>query len=175
MNNPEYILVDEMGVIVNEVQAALSMPVLNYQYGYIKELNETLIQWSKSESFASEKFPLVYMEQPFNIARGSSAGFFGTAEVIRLFIMNETKKEWKAKDRMTNNFKPVIHPIVREILKQIDISVVFHTQSAEMIEHTFTDRYFFGEAMSFLVDAIDCSILTLRKLVIANNPNCTPV
>lgn len=61
MNKPEYILVDEVGSVVTAVKAALSLTVLNYQYGYVTELKETLATFDKSEAFADKKFPLIYL------------------------------------------------------------------------------------------------------------------
>lgn len=181
MNKPEYIIVDEFGLIANEIEAVLlALPVppissLNYQYGYIRELNETLQQWSKTETDRVLKFPLLYLEQPFNVQRSTSAATYGKLDVVRVFIINETQLNWKAKDRMDNNFKPIIYPIYRELLNQIDLSQAFSTQSADQIEHTFTDRYFWGnDQQNVLNDKIDCSIVTFRNLTVNNNPNCLP-
>lgn len=175
MNNPEYTPVDEFGLIKTEIKNALALPVLNYQYGYTKELNMTLMQWSKDLPHQGLKYPLLYLEQPFNIIKNVKGNaFYGTIDVLRVYIVNETQKDWKAADRMLWNFKPVIYPIYRELMTQVDYSLAFHTQSRDQIEHIFTDRYFWDGQESILNDAFDCSIVTFRNLMIANNPNCIP-
>lgn len=175
MNAPEYIVVDELGAVAAKVKDNLGLAALNYQYGYIKELNETLQQWAKNSTTAPLKFPLVYVEQPFNVNRGSTAAFFGTIDVIRIFIIKDTRPNWKAKERMDNNFKPLILPIYRQLLVELDMSTAFHTQGVERIQHTVQDRYYWGEAQaSVLDDAVDCAIVTIRNLQVANNPNCIP-
>jgi hypothetical protein len=176
MNNPEYIIVDEFATLVEAVRIKLELTNLNYQFGYVTELNETLTQWTKSSAYAAKKYPLVWLEQPFTLKRGNSAAYYGTIESVRVFIIDQSKKSEKAKKRIDNVFKPVIYPIYREILKQININPVFMVQSFELIEHTFTDRYYWGEAQqSVLVDVIDCSIVTFKNLKVNNNLNCVPL
>lgn len=170
MNNPEYILVDELALVVAKVKAALSLPVLNYQYGYVEELNETLSQWSKSKDHASLKFPLIWVMQPFVIARGDK-GFYGSVEGLKIFLINSTDPTLKAPERMTNNFKAVIYPIYRELMEQINRHKAF--ESSYNRKHKFTDRYYWGEQQrSVLNDAVDCSEISALELKIKDNPNC---
>lgn len=173
MNNPEYILVDEMGVIVEAVRTALALPVLNYQYGYITELNQTLADMNSDPINRSQKFPLVWLMQPYTIIRGES-GYFGKLNNGRFIIIQESLDSMKANERMTANYKPVIYPIYREILKQIANSTVFIDYLVENIVHQVTDRYYWGEAQQSvfndIVDAMDISGLQLK---ISDNPNCT--
>lgn len=172
MNNPEYILVDEVGILVTSVKNALVLPVLNYQYGNIDELNETIAQWSKTDGFTSLNFPLVYLEQPFLERRGKSAVYFGLIDQVRLFIIASANKTDKAKDRMANNFKPVIYPIYRQIMKQLVISPVFLTENDPgLIDHTYMDAY----KQAMLNDTVDCSVVTLNGLKLNNNLNCMPL
>src|SRR5688500_16342153 len=110
MNNPEYILVDVFAEIVAATRVALGLPVLNYQYGYVTELNETLKQYSETAEYAVKKFPLVWLQQPFTVERGT-VGFFGEVKDLRLFIMNASEINLKASERLAGNFKTVIYPI----------------------------------------------------------------
>lgn len=180
MNNPEYILIDEFGVkdandqltsgILYKVKQALNIPVLNYQYGYIEELNQTLAQWSKTPDFASKKFPLVWLMQPFVINRGEK-GFYGNVEGLKIFIINSSDKTWKAPERMTKNFKAVIYPIYRELMKQINMHKAF--ESSYNRKHRFIDRYYWGEAQSSVLnDVVDCSEISNIELKIKDNTNC---
>lgn len=170
MNNPEYILVDELEKVVTKVKAALKLPVLNYQYGYVEELNETLGQWSNSREHASLKFPLIWVMQPFTIARGEK-GIYGNVEGLRIFIITDSTKTQKAAERMAGNFKTIIYPIYRELMVQINTHKAF--QSSYDRKHKFTDRYYWGEAQqSVLNDVVDCGEISNIELKIQNNQNC---
>lgn len=183
MNNPEYILVDEFGVkdpvtdlltsgILFDVKTALGLPALNYQYGYVKELQEHLEQWGKSEAKAALKFPLVWIKQPFTVVRNTQ-GFFGIVSDLSMFVIHSTAPELKAKKRMTDKFKPVIYPIYREIINQIDLSPVFSNLGIPDIPHRFTDRYYWGEDQKTVIpDAVDVMEINFQTLRITNNSNC---
>lgn len=180
MNKPEYIVVDEMGAVVDAVRVnpdlALLGMVLNYQYGYVKELNEILTQWAETSEHSPKKFPLIWLEQPFNIVRGESAAYYGRIELMRIFIMMQTDGNYKAADRMANIYKTTLYPIYRELLRQLTLTTAFSTNVLEKIRHTVQDRYFWGEGQaSVLDDKVDCMILTIRDLQIQNNFNCTPI
>lgn len=183
MNNPEYILTDEMAVIVTAVQAALQQanidagqpagwPVLNYQYDYIERLNETLQQYEADPVKYAEKFPLVWLAEPYDTDR-RTPGIYGTVNP-RIYFINSTDKNWKAQQRMDFNYKPILLPIYREWLRQIIISPVFSHQSEESIPHKVTKGYYWGVAQqSVLNDAVDCLMVSLPALRINNNSNCT--
>jgi len=175
MNTPEYIVVEQLGLVVAEIKGTLELPVLNYQYGYIKELDETLRQWGTNSVDAVQRFPLVYVEQPFRLIRGESAAYYARIELLRIFIMQSTQITYKASERMQFNYKPIIYPIKRELLNQLDLSVAFNTNGISTIKHIEEDRFYWGESQqSVLTNPVDCTIVTIKDLVLANNPNCTP-
>ena len=76
---------------------------------------------------------------------------------------------------MQFNYKPIIYPIKRELLNQLDLSVAFNTNGISTIKHIEEDRFYWGESQqSVLTNPVDCTIVTIKDLVLANNPNCTP-
>ena len=170
MNNPEYILVDELATIVTAVKTALALPVLNYQYGYVNELKETLATFDKTVTYSVQKFPLVYLVQPFTITRDSYR-YFGKANGLEIFIINETVQDKKAPARMTDNFKPVIYPIYRELLKQISLARCFQETTVSNIVHKTTDLYYWGEEQKekMINDVFDCMYVNGLNLNIKNN------
>jgi hypothetical protein len=172
LNNPEYIVVDELGAVVEAVKTALDLGALNYQYGYVEELNQTLTQWAKDPEYSLLRFPLVWVMQPFTIVRGKP-GIYGSVEGLRIFIIQSSQKTLRAAERMEGNFKEVIYPIYRELLNQLNESVAF--VDAPQRKHRFTDRYYWGEAQqSVLSDVVDCSEISNLELDIHNNQNCPP-
>lgn len=160
----EYILTDELQTVTTAVKTELDIPVLNYQYGYVEELNETLKQWEASTTQSPLKFPLVWLAEPFTVNHSDKEVPGGEAD-FELFIINKSSKEWKASQRMTNNFKPVIYPIYESLLNQIALSPVFNVTAKDFIKHKYTNRYYFGENnKSVLNDVVDCMRLSISKL-----------
>lgn len=158
-----------------DVKTNLVLPVLNYQYGYIRELNETLIQYTSNDAFLPLKFPLVWLEQPFTVVRNEAPGYFGRIERLRFFICQQTDVNYKARQRMDLIFKPILYPIYWELLNGIDLSLAFLTQSRYQIQHSFTDRYYWGEEQQDnLADKIDCMVCTFNNLIVAHKQICIP-
>ena len=170
MNNPPYILVDEIGAIVTAAKTALALDVLNYQYGYVDELKNTLANYDKSPTYAGLKFPLVYLVQPFTITRGEFR-HYGKATGLEIFIINKTQQGIKAEQRMTDNFKPVIYPIYRELISQITKSIAFVDSMPGKVTHRTTDLYYWGETQQekMINDVFDCMYITGMELTIKNN------
>ncbi len=131
MNNPPYIIVDEIGTVVSRTATALEYDI-NYQYGYVIELNETLIQYSKAPNYIAKKFPLVWLSQPFTLSTGNMISAYGEIDELRLFIITGTDKNLKASQRMTQMYKPKLYPIMNELLDQIAKSPAFMTYRAQI-------------------------------------------
>jgi hypothetical protein len=172
-----YVLVDEMGTkdaatdlltggVLYAVKQALGLSVLNYQYGYVTELNETLNEYSKTPAFKALKFPLVWLAQPFTITHGDY-NCFGKAKVD-VFIFNRTDANLKAADRMTNNFKPVIYPIYEQLIEQISEHAAFMEQDNEAIKHETTDRYFWDGINPTITDVVDWMYIKGLEITIRN-------
>lgn len=177
MANANYILVDEIGIkdpvtdlltggVLYKVQQALGLPVLNYQYGYVTELNETLNEYNENPTFKPLKFPLVWLAQPFTIQKGDF-NFDGKAKVD-MFIFNKTDVNLKAADRMANNFKPVIYPIYDELIEQLSRSTAFLNQDDGAIKHETTDRYFWDGINPTITDIVDWMYIKGIELFIRN-------
>lgn len=188
MNQPEYILTDVFAEIVTATKVALDAaapglwPVLHYEFGEIEELNETLKQLLATKGAAggldlsSTRFPLVWLMQPYKIVNRGMFNLYGETEDLNIVIINTTEKEWKASQRMANNYKTIIYPIYRELLNQIILHpAVTGDGEANAPKHDFWDKYYFGEeGKTVLNDVVDASIMLDVKLGIYNNQNCTP-
>lgn len=172
MNQLPYIVVDELGLVAAATGVAMDLTI-NYQYGYVRELNETLIAFSKTPTFEVLKFPLIWVAQPFTIQRGK-LGWYGTVKGGRIFFIQQSTKTKKAKDRMTDVFKPLLYPMVDEFLRQLKRSPAFSIGELATLEYKMTDRYYWGEGQqSVLNDVIDCiEFSDFTNLLVNNNPNC---
>lgn len=161
-----YVFVDEMNAVVEAVKTVLSLEVLNYQYGYVTELNETLNEYGKTVEFKALKFPLIWLAQPFTIIHGDF-NCLGKAK-FDLFIFNKTDKNLKASARMTNNFKPVIYPIYEALIEQISEHAAFMEQDNEAIKHDTTDRYFWDGLNPTITDTVDWIYIKGFEITIRN-------
>jgi len=173
MSSNEYILTDEMETVVTAVKADLQLPVLNYQYGYVEELIQTLKQMEASPGQFDSKYPLVWVAEPYIMDR-TDPSVYGIAE-CDVFIINTSQKDWKAKERMQYNFKPVIIPIYLSILQQIPANPAFSHTDGMVPKHRTVNRYYFSEqGKTILTDVVDCRKISGLKLRIAFKPDCKP-
>lgn len=174
MNNPEYILVDVFEAIASAIAAKL-VSNINYQYGYIRELDQTINQMQAAdESKSLAAYPILWLMQPFVIQRGI-AGAFGRVSDLRLFIINKTDPNWKAKDRMTNNYKPILYPIYRELINQLANTPEISYKPVETRDHSFSDIYYWGSSQeSVLTNPVDVIEVSNLEIDINNNINCIP-
>lgn len=169
MNRPPYIITDVFTSIVAEISAILATPVYSY-YGYIKELDERLVQYNQSPASFDKKYPLVWLSQPFTITR-VNADYYGDV-MLRIFIIHQSEKTLKAAERMTQNFKPVMYPIYLELINAIsNHTELFERSMNGHVPHDVTDRYYWEN--KDITDVIDCMEISNLKLKIANNPNCS--
>lgn len=143
---------------------------INYQYGYISELRNTLEQYSKSTDFMIKKFPLVWVRQPFTLTVNDPQGLYASVDNLIILIVNESTKDRTAVRRMDENFKPIIDPIYRELLNQLNLHPAISFEPLRT--HKTTDLYFWNSTE--FVDVIDCKEVSELKLAINNNPNCQP-
>lgn len=169
----QYIMVDEFGLIVSAVKAALNLPVLNYQYGYVTELNENLQEMTKSPAHRDKRFPLVWLAQPFSVDHGDPSGY-SILNGAELFIIAESGITERATERMADNFKPVIYPIYREIFQQILAAPWCCEMDIDMLRHKETDRYYWGDQQQKAITAVfDCKHIQFSSLKINNKSNCS--
>lgn len=176
-----YILYEVIGEVVEQVRLALAEKagvdpeayVLNYQYGYLEELDETLQQWSKDPNSNTRMFPLVWLKPRFKIVRGGAQSqFFGEVRDMRLFVLHSTTPGLKAKERLEQNYKPVIYPVYREILEQLNQHAAISHEVNRA--HAVIDDFYWGDQQqSYLAGPVDC--LTIENLNLQiNTKTCQP-
>lgn len=178
-------IVRTMATIVTATQAAILPTIqaidplvtcLNYQFGHLREIIETLKQQDKSPTEMYKKYPLVALFLDFPEHFGNSGGYPGEV-VLQMAICYPTRPNIKTSERYENSIKPILLPIYYELMKQIDASGAFVTHSGEYMqrhcrEHPFgskddiTDSI--GNIFADYVDSIIIDGLTLTN----NFPNC---
>lgn len=146
-----YIVVDIFRDIVANVSAKLltqlqahdpKIEAVNYLHGHPIEIIETLGQKDKSATLRFQKYPLVALFQDFSEDHGT-IGLDSTVS-LNIIIARATKPAYKADERYTENFKPVLYPIYQELLQQIVYSKAFLKYGATTLPHTKIDRLYWG-------------------------------
>ena len=161
-----------MEAVVAKVNTALTVasfgttPVY-YMYGHPKEIAIRLQELTNSPTEGHKKFPLIILFTDITIDR-SLIGFYGSTS-LRMLIANFTLAEYTSNERTDINFKPILHPIKKELLNQIDR----HTRFTYEDELTYkeTDMYYYGSRINdsnVFNDRIDAIELRDIKLNIKN-------
>lgn len=165
-------IVEELEAIVAKVNTALTAanfdtrPVY-YMYGHPKEIANRLQELSNSPTEGHKKFPLIILFTDITIDR-SLIGFYGSVS-LRMLIANFTLAEYTSIQRTEINFKPILHPIKKELINQIDRHSQF-TYEDELI-YKETDMYYYGSQINdknIFNDRIDAIELRDIKLNIKN-------
>jgi hypothetical protein len=165
-------IVEEMASVIAKVNTALtdanfdSTPVY-YMYGHPKEIAIRLQELSNSPTEGSKKFPLIILFTDITIDR-SLIGFYGSTS-LRILIANFTLAEYISEQRTEINFKPILHPIKKELINQIDRHDRFTYE--DELTYKETDMYYYGSQINdknIFNDRIDAIELRDIKLNIKN-------
>lgn len=173
------VFVDIFREIVKKVSTNLTVDLqaidqnitgVHYDHGHPLEVIETLTQKDSSNVHRFNKYPLVALFQDFS-EKNSSNPSQGIEPVFHVAIINATRPDYKASERYTKNFKPILYPIYDELLNQINKSTVFFTTGKSSISHIKTDRLYWGREglwgkegniFNDWVDAIEIKDLKLK-------------
>jgi hypothetical protein len=148
MDAPVYI-VDEMAVVIAKVNTALTSASFGYgpvyyMYGHPMEISNRLQELTASPTEAHKKFPLVILFTDITIEKGAE-GFYGSTK-LRMLVCNITDPNYISEQRTELNFKPIIHPIKDELIKQISMYKQFTFEGE--LKYKETDMYYYGSQIN---------------------------
>lgn len=180
--NPRRYIVDILRQLVANVQTNLIAQLsayssdiqgVHYLFGHPLEINERLQQMEESGTFSFKKYPLV----AYFTDTDETKGVLGEYSHARLHIavINQTSPTFRAEDRLEKNFKPIIHPVVDELISQITSSPYFLDFDPDLTDRVETDRYFWGRGGAYGNTAIignDYWDATELQLNVRVSPNC---
>jgi hypothetical protein len=113
---------------------------VNYQFGHPTEITQTLDEWSSGTKDA-DKYPLIalLLDTPMD------KGYINVEAKLDLhfIIARRTEQNYKAAERLKQNFKPVLYPVYDEFMRQLYFSGCF--SDAMDPKHRQIDRYFWGK------------------------------
>lgn len=166
MNYPQSIQ-KVFGDVVLKAQTFLpnGFKMLNYEYGSLKEIQETLNQ---KKNNVSTRWPLVWLVEDIPQDRANQNGFYADVS-LNLIIATPTKKDWKSYQRDAETFDPVLRPIYWALLKSVSRTTAFRSPDEfRGINHTMTERKYWGRddhasnLFSTFIDAIEITNLELK-------------
>jgi hypothetical protein len=161
---------DQIGVIVTTVTAIMAasdigITYINYLFGPIQEIDDSLIQMTKGVSYSEVKYPLVALFTDIEEGRGKDSSVESELS-LHLIVGCLTRPEYTASQRLTLNFKAKIIPVYEQLLKSIASSGYYKQAAWQDIEHIATRCYKYGKGKYAFSDYIDCIELTNLKLTL---------
>lgn len=158
---------DQIGTIVTAVAAKLTpgIAAVNYLFGPVEEIDESLRQMTKNLTQSEAKYPLVALFTDIEESRGKDSAVESELS-LHIIVGCLTKPEYTASERLTLNFKTIIIPVYEQLLKSMASSGLFYQAVWQDIEHTATRCYKYGKGKYEFSDYIDCIELTNLKLTL---------
>lgn len=154
---------------------------INYQHGHPMEIVETLALYDKSERKRAKKYPLVLLVQDIKEQHGynSANGRFANLN-LRIFLVKNTKAEYRAADRQEKTFEPYLYPMYASLMNNMYLEPRFLIPDVYAIEHDKYDRMYWGKesltgntenALNDYVDAIElANMQVVQDLRYCTNP-----
>jgi hypothetical protein len=139
---------------------------LNYQYGSLDELHETLAGMNQGLTTPAERFPLIWLMEDIAVDRRNARHHYGNVS-LRVVIAYPTKSYYKSHDREVNVFAPILRPIYYNLLDAIVQYNPFSVITEDNVPHKMTERKYWGKEqaaankLTDFVDAIDIENLEL--------------
>ena len=140
---------------------------LNYLWGSAREVQQTLIEWSKDPVMKSQKYPCLILFTPVKVPReqGNNDPANVTPEIV---IVTDTKKNYKSSERKQFIYEPILWPIYDRFMYYVKLSEYFNNNSSGRIPHTTVDRFYYSptpaheqNVFSAVLDAVEISDLEL--------------
>lgn len=138
---------------------------INYLYGSRQEINEILVNASKDPAQKLIRFPLIWLFVN-NDKKMNTWDNIDFDTNLKFAIVHLTKKEYKADDRLTYVFKPVLQPLWELFLATMTSPYFTYMLHFETFDFKYDkyDRYFYGSSdknamvLDSATDAIEISI-----------------
>lgn len=156
--------------ITSDVKTALGLSVLHYEHGHPLEIVQTIETMAADPASQAARFPLIGLYQDFDELRGKKLAYYEVS--FHLIIALNTLSGYKAAERMTNNFIATLYPIYDQLLISIAKSGYFRETNWRLIQHTKTDRMYWGknQVANDFIDAIEITNLKLNINTITSCP-----
>lgn len=147
--------------------ASVGIPevVLNYHHGHGLEIVNTFIEITKSTS-KLEQFPAICLLQ--DITEKVTVNGYEREADLNIIILTDSKQTYKAADRYTNTFEPILYNLYDLFMERLEHS---NYVSPEDPPHDKTDRLAWGKSGLYgntanifndFIDAIEIDNLKIK-------------
>lgn len=145
-----------------------------FMHGHPKEILSVLQSYTQAgNDLKNCKYPLIALlrdvkEEILEDGMGMKSTFNA-----RLVICTITSPNFRADEREVHNFKPILYPILEELIQRIMKSPVFGMPSRASMRLIKWDRYFWGTQAAdknILNDYIDA--IEIERMLLTVNQNC---
>ena len=86
-----------------------------YYYGHPLEIVNTLMEKDASDIWKLKKYPAIFLFHDFEETRDK----YKSETELRIIIVTDTRPEWKAADRYSNVFEPILLPIYERFIHEL--------------------------------------------------------
>jgi hypothetical protein len=137
---------------------------LYFRHGNLMEIEKQLVDLSNSPADKNKKFPLFVLFRDIKEKLDEERFGFNTSFPCKFGIFTLTEQEYNSDQREEKTFKPVLRPILKEVINQIQLSSTFGMPNSKSLNIQKSDCFFYGSVLnnknqfSNKVDAIEASI-----------------
>jgi hypothetical protein len=169
LNNPEFFLPDVMQEVAAWAAIELNIPI-NFDHGYIEEINLRLTKKNSTAAGKLKKFPLVWLVSPFSTRKGESFDIFAKHKV-RILIITNSQKDSNTRDRFDKQYKLLLSKIALKVIGGLNENKAIKSEITRPYNETYNG--FWGERQkSVFDDVVDVLELEELEISILNNQNC---
>lgn len=169
--NPDF--VDIVKDVTEAVRIRLQRSQLLYIHGFVEEINNSLIELSKNNTTDSQRYPAILLIQPFRIQKGAD---YYQLRGGKILIAINTLSKYKAADRYTHNFYPILFPIYNAFLELLVKDSRVAPQDPDQIEHEMIELPFYGVdnggTANIFSDMIDCIMIDNLSIKLKASQTC---
>lgn len=169
MTKQPVIIVDILNDVIDRVNAMRVTPV-KFMYGPWREIEANLVEIAGAYELlggnTTGAYPLIAVIQDFPENREGLGGYYADVTLPFVIIATLTDNTYKAPQRYSHTFKPVLYPIYSQFMDALARESRIIGNDPGMFQHTKYDRLYYGKetlgtAVSDYVDAIELNNLKL--------------
>lgn len=154
MDIEDIIITDEFQEIVERVDTAL-FPTLNQHIKFFFGEDEHVIKYMRDMNKAElSRYPLIALVSRITVTRNDANGHYGKTTIPRIVIATLTDPNKSPEQRKEEIIKPVILPIVNELIEQIKKQKAF-VIIGDRLKYSETIRYGTQTAIQGFAEYID--------------------
>ena len=154
--------------IVARVNTTWNGQPLTFIPGSKKEIEQTLVEWSKDPDKKDAKYPCLILFTPIPQVQGDQGKTYDSVATVNMALLMTTEKTYHLQERIDNVYKPVLDPIYELFKTQLLLSNYFDWENSrvnitpENIYHYSPTEAKEQNVFSAVLDAIEMNNVELK-------------